>query len=110
MNITPTCYLLEGAFRIVSPNHDHAIQVLKSVQDGARAAAGCQVYQFSVAIDDPSVVRLFEVWSTEADVRRHLARVDPALVEQVRQTVEPIGHMTFYRAPSGEPFEFAAED
>lgn len=32
---------------------------------------GCRHYDFAVSMTDPSVVQIFEVWDSEADLRAH---------------------------------------
>ncbi|MEE8599850.1 putative quinol monooxygenase [Euzebya tangerina] len=39
----------------------------------SRAEAGCIDYRFSVDIDDPHLIRLFECWEDQASLDAHLA-------------------------------------
>jgi|SRR5580704_4166069 quinol monooxygenase YgiN len=41
----------------------------------SRAEQGCLDYAMSADAIDPAVVRLFEVWSSRADLQAHLERV-----------------------------------
>jgi quinol monooxygenase YgiN len=41
----------------------------------SRAEQGCLEYAMSADAIDPAVVRLFEVWSSRADLQAHLERV-----------------------------------
>jgi quinol monooxygenase YgiN len=41
----------------------------------SRTEQGCVQYAMSADAVDPAVVRLFEIWSTRADLQAHLERV-----------------------------------
>jgi quinol monooxygenase YgiN len=41
----------------------------------SRSEQGCPQYAMSADAVDPTVVRLFEMWSSRADLQRHLERV-----------------------------------
>jgi quinol monooxygenase YgiN len=49
----------------------------------SRGEKGCLQYAMSADAVDPAVVRLFEVWSSRADLQTHL--------ERVRSTARPEG-------------------
>ena len=70
--------LITGTIRLSS------VEALQRATAGlaARAArsrqdAGCLDYQFSVAVDDPSEIRLVERWASQEDLDAHLAVPDP---------------------------------
>jgi quinol monooxygenase YgiN len=49
----------------------------------SRAEQGCLDYAMSADAIDPAVVRLFEVWSSRADLQAHLERVRSSVPREV---------------------------
>ena len=57
----------------IDPEHRPAmLEAVRPMVTATRAEAGCREYVFSADPDDPSVVRLFELWDDEEALSAHL--------------------------------------
>jgi quinol monooxygenase YgiN len=67
--------IVAGTFTV---DPDQRTEFLEGRQESIKASRedrGCLQYAMSADAVDPAVVRLFEVWSSEADLEAHLQRM-----------------------------------
>ena len=67
--------IVAGTFTV---DPDRRVEFLESRAEAIRASReeqGCVQYAMSADAVDPAVVRLFEIWSSRADLQAHLERI-----------------------------------
>ena len=65
--------IIAGSFRIDADNRDAAMAAAREMMTETHKEKGCHAYAFSQDFGDPSLVRLFELWESEADLHAHFA-------------------------------------
>jgi quinol monooxygenase YgiN len=61
-----------AVFRARGESVSALLPLLEDMLSPTRAEPGCERYELHRAIDDPSVFFFYEVWTSDADHRRHL--------------------------------------
>ena len=65
--------VIAGSARVRADVLDSALRTASKMAESSRAEDGCIDYRFAIDIDDPSTVRLFEQWESEAALQSHFA-------------------------------------
>ena len=65
--------VIAGRTRVKNDRLDDALVAAKKMAALSRAEPGCVDYRFAVDIEDPSVVRIFERWESQAALDAHFA-------------------------------------
>jgi quinol monooxygenase YgiN len=63
--------VIAGSVAIRPERRDDAIRAARTMAAATRGEAGCITYRFSVDVDDPNTMLLFEEWETEEALGRH---------------------------------------
>ena len=71
--------IVAGTFTIDPSEIDRIRDPGVAMMEATRAEQGCIEYRFSVGIDDPSVVQVFEIWETQEHLEAHF--VAPHMAE-----------------------------
>ncbi len=64
---------IAGSFTIDPDMRDAAVAAGTEMMAATLQEPGCRAYQFSIAIDDPSKVCIFEEWDDQAALEAHFA-------------------------------------
>ena len=67
--------IVAGTFTVEPGRHAEFLESRLEAIRTSRGEQGCLHYAMSADAVDPAVVRLFEVWSSRADLQAHLERV-----------------------------------
>ncbi len=67
--------IVAGTFTVDPGRRAEFLESRVEAIQASRAEQGCLHYAMSADAIDPAVVRLFEVWSSRADLQKHLERV-----------------------------------
>jgi quinol monooxygenase YgiN len=67
--------IVAGTFTVDPGRRAEFLESRVEAIETSRAEQGCLDYAMSADAIDPAVVRLFEVWSSRADLQAHLERV-----------------------------------
>lgn len=63
--------VLAGSVRLAPGALDKAHPHMERMIAASRAEAGCRIYTYSIDVLDPTLIRVFEVWETEAHLDAH---------------------------------------
>ncbi|MCB1748536.1 MAG: antibiotic biosynthesis monooxygenase [Gammaproteobacteria bacterium] len=89
--------IILGTIKVASA--DEAVRLRDALAARAtrsRGDAGNIDYAFSVNLEDPSEVRLTEIWTSEADLDAHLRLPDPAFAEVLATAAIVAAKITAY--------------
>ena len=64
--------IIGGSYDVHPEDVAAFIAAVEKVTEGSRKEAGCRLYQFSRALDDPNRICLFEIWADRAAFDLHL--------------------------------------
>ena len=67
--------IVAGTFTVDPDRRAEFLESRLEANHNSRGEQGCQEYAMSADAVDPAVVRLFEIWSSRADLQAHLERV-----------------------------------
>lgn len=67
--------IVAGTFTVDPARRTEFLESRLGAIDASRNEQGCLQYAMSADAVDPAVVRLFEIWSSRADLQTHLERV-----------------------------------
>jgi quinol monooxygenase YgiN len=67
--------IVAGTFTVDPGRRAEFLESREEAIKTSRAEQGCLDYAMSADAIDPAIVRLFEVWSSRADLQAHLERV-----------------------------------
>ena len=65
--------VITGTIPYNPEKRDQAVSAATAMQRATLQEPGCNVYQFSFAIDDPSIVCIAEEWADQAALDAHFA-------------------------------------
>lgn len=75
---------------VVEPGAVDAVRdALQTMEAETRKETGCITYAFSVDVNDPTMVRIFERWASEAALAAHLKSPHMAAFGAAVAAVEP---------------------
>lgn len=63
--------VIAGSVAVRPERRDEAIRIARTMAAATRQESGCVTYRFSVDVDDPNTLLLFEEWETEEALGRH---------------------------------------
>ena len=78
--------IVAGSIQIDPGEVDSMRTAAAAMMEATRQEPGCIEYVFSVSVDDPGSVQIFEIWETAEDLERHFE----------------MPHMATFRAALGE--------
>jgi quinol monooxygenase YgiN len=64
--------VIAGTFNVEPSDRDAFLEAAKAVMAETHKEAGCHAYCFTPDILDPGVVRLFEKWESEENLKPHM--------------------------------------
>jgi len=65
--------IVAGKVIVEEGSIDRARDALRTMEEETRKEAGCHDYTFSIEINDPTVVRIFERWESMGALEGHFA-------------------------------------
>lgn len=65
--------VIAGTARVQSEHREQAHAAARTMAAASRAEPGCRQYRFSVDLDDPDVVHVFEEWDSAEALEVHFA-------------------------------------
>jgi quinol monooxygenase YgiN len=96
--------VIAGTLIIDVARRDDAIAAATAMQIATLQEAGCNAYQFSIAVDDPSKVCIFEEWDDQESLDAHFATPHMATFQQqIAGIVLGRGSITKYQIASSGP-------
>jgi quinol monooxygenase YgiN len=63
--------IIGGSYDVHPEDVAAFVAAVAKVTEGSRKEAGCKLYQFSRALDDPNRICLFEIWADKAAFDAH---------------------------------------
>lgn len=63
--------VIAGSVVVRADRREEAIKAARTMATATRKEAGCITYRFSVDVDDPNTMLIFEEWETEEALGRH---------------------------------------
>ena len=63
--------IIAGAVRVPPGNVERFRPAMESMLAASRAEDGCVVYSYAVDVEDPGLIRVFEVWRDRASLEAH---------------------------------------
>jgi quinol monooxygenase YgiN len=81
--------IIAGSFRIDPPQRDAAIAAAREMMTETHKEKGCHAYVFSGDLADPTLVHLYELWESEADLHAHFATAHMARFQATNASVKP---------------------
>jgi quinol monooxygenase YgiN len=96
--------IIAGTVQIRPDARDAAVQAGIKMQELTRAEDGCIEYGFSVPIDEPNKVLIFEVWRDQAANDGHAASAHLAeFITTIADIVDGPVELTKYEVSSSHP-------
>ncbi|MDW3221137.1 MAG: putative quinol monooxygenase [Acidimicrobiales bacterium] len=65
--------MIAGSARVRADRLDAALEAASRMAEASRDEPGCVDYRFSIDIEDPNTVRIFEHWESSESLERHFA-------------------------------------
>jgi quinol monooxygenase YgiN len=63
--------VIAGSVAVRPERREEALRVARTMAAATRQEPGCVTYRFSIDVDDPNTMLLFEEWETEEALGRH---------------------------------------
>jgi quinol monooxygenase YgiN len=96
--------LISGHVRVRPDALDQARFEASRMAELSRAEPGCREYRFSVDLDDPTIVRVFECWESEAALATHFETPHfAAFGEVVTEVIDGESEFVKYDASGARP-------
>jgi len=81
--------IIAGTFRIDAPQRDAAIAAAREMMTETHKEKGCHAYVFSADLADATLVHLYELWESEADLHAHFATPHMARFQAAIANIKP---------------------
>lgn len=81
--------IIAGSFRIDAAVRDAAVAAAREMMAETHKEKGCHAYTFSSDFADPTLVHLFELWESEADLHAHFATPHMARFQAAMGSFKP---------------------
>ena len=75
--------IVASAVPVDASKHDLIVEATNTMRNATLAEDGCVEYRFSFAIDDPSVVLIFEEWRDQEALTAHFSAPHMAVFQSV---------------------------
>ncbi len=81
--------IIAGSFRIDADKREAAMAAAREMMTETHKEKGCHAYAFSSDFADPTLVRLYELWESEADLHAHFATPHMARFQAAIANIKP---------------------
>ena len=81
--------IVSGEIAVAEGAIERVREALRTMEEESRKEAGCLTYAFSVDINDPSTVRIFERWESMAALAAHFKTPHMAAFGAAVATIQP---------------------
>jgi quinol monooxygenase YgiN len=81
--------IVAGEVRIEAGAAEQVLDALRAMESATRAEPGCLAYAFSIDVDDPTMLRIFERWESQDALKAHFGTPHMAAFGAAVAAVQP---------------------